>query len=37
MVPGPGEGVAAGWIEVKTESKFGGIDTKRIAIKVSGT
>ena len=28
---------ADGWVEVKTESKFGGVDTKRIAVKVSGT
>jgi hypothetical protein len=26
----------AGWVEVKTESKFGGTDTRRVAIKVSG-
>jgi hypothetical protein len=26
-----------GWVEVKTESKFGGTDTKRITVKVSGT
>ena len=25
-----------GWIEVKTESKFGGTDTKRVTIKVGG-
>jgi hypothetical protein len=25
-----------GWIEVKTESKFGGTDSKRVAIKVAG-
>jgi hypothetical protein len=28
---------ASGWVEIKTESKFGGTDTKRIAIKVAGT
>ncbi len=28
---------ASGWIDVKTESKFGGTDTKRIAIKLAGT
>ena len=27
---------ADGWIEVKTESKFGGTASKRIAIKVAG-
>jgi hypothetical protein len=26
-----------GWVEIRTESKFGGTDTKRVAIKVSGT
>lgn len=26
-----------GWVEVRTESKFGGTDTKRLTIKVSGT
>jgi hypothetical protein len=26
-----------GWVEVRTESKFGGTDTKRVAIKVSGS
>ena len=28
---------ASGWVEVKTESKFGGTDTKRVAIKIAGT
>ncbi|HEX7484802.1 MAG TPA: M14 family metallopeptidase [Vicinamibacterales bacterium] len=28
---------ADGWVEVKTESKFGGTDTRRIEIKVSGS
>ena len=27
---------ASGWVEVKTESKFGGTDTKRVAIKLAG-
>ncbi len=26
-----------GWVEVRTESKFGGNDTKRLTITVSGT
>jgi hypothetical protein len=28
---------ASGWVEIRTESKFGGTETKRIAIKVIGT
>ena len=28
---------AEGWIELKTESKFGGTDTRRVAMKVSGS
>jgi hypothetical protein len=28
---------AEGWIELKTESKFGGSDTRRVAIKVTGS
>jgi hypothetical protein len=28
---------ADGWVEVKTESKSGGTDTKRVAIKVAGS